>query len=69
MAEYVTREGDMLDAICANYYGSTANRVVEQVLVANAGLADHSEELPAGLTITLPDLEAPAQQQGVRLWE
>lgn len=66
---YVTSEGDQVDAIAASYYGSTANRVAEQVLEANPGLAEYGPQLPAGLRITLPDIAKPAQQQGVRLWD
>jgi phage tail protein X len=66
---YLTSAGDMLDAICAQYYGATTNRVVEQVLEANAGLADYGPTLPAGLQIALPDIAQPAQQEGVKLWD
>ena len=69
MQSYVTSQGDQVDAIAAAYYGSTSNRVAEQVLEANPGLADCGPELPAGLIITLPDIAAPAQKQGVRLWD
>ncbi len=70
MAEtYVTKAGDLVDAIAAKYYGSTANRVVEQVLEANPGLADYGPDLPAGLRITLPEIAAPSQTEGVRLWD
>lgn len=68
-ATYITSAGDLVDAVAFRFYGSTANRVVEQVLVANPGLADLGPELPAGLTIVLPDIAAPAQEQGVRLWD
>lgn len=69
MATYITRDGDTLDYIAWRYYGATANRVVEQVLTANAGLADYGPTLPAGLSITLPEIAQPAQRQGVRLWD
>lgn len=69
MAEYVTSDGDQLDAIAFKYYGSTANQVVEQVLEANFGLADYGPELPAGVTITLPTIAAPTVGQGVKLWD
>lgn len=68
-ATYVTSDGDMLDAIAFKFYGGTSNRVVEQVLEANRGLADYGATFPAGVTITLPDITAPAQEQGVRLWD
>lgn len=67
--DYVTKDGDQVDAIAAAYYGSTSNLVVEQVLEANAGLSSYGPALPAGLVITLPDIAAPAQQVGVRLWD
>lgn len=66
---YITIAGDMVDEIAWNHYGSTANRVVEQVLDANRGLADHGLTLPAGLNIVLPVIAQAAQQQGVRLWD
>lgn len=68
-AIYTTKDGETLDYIAWKYYGATDNRVVEQVLEANAGLADHGPILPAALRITLPDIAAPAEQQGVRLWD
>lgn len=66
---YITSDGDQVDGICAAYYGSTSNLVVEQVLEANPGLSEYGPALPAGVTIALPDITAPAQQQGVRLWD
>lgn len=66
---YVTKDGDMLDAICAAYYGATSNQVVEQVLAANFGLADLGPVLARGVSITLPTIAAPAQTEGVRLWD
>lgn len=66
---YITRDGDTVDAIAWKFYGSTANRVVEQVLAANRGVADHGPTLPAGVRLTLPDVQAPAKSQGVKLWD
>lgn len=66
---YTTREADTVDLIAWRFYGSTANRVTEQVLEANPGLADHGPLLPAGLTITLPEITAPAKTKGVKLWD
>jgi phage tail protein X len=43
---------------------------LEAVLEANRGLADFGPILPAGVTITLPDLAvAPASAQTVRFWD
>lgn len=39
MAKYLTKDDDMLDAICAKHYGRTAG-AVEAVLEANPGLAN-----------------------------
>lgn len=66
---YKTRAGDTVDFIAWKFYGSTTNQVVESVLAANRGLADHGALLPAGLEITLPEITAPATSQGVRLWD
>lgn len=69
MNAYTTREADTVDFICWKFYGSTANRVTEAVLEANPGLADYGPELPAGLSITLPEIAAPAKTTGVKLWD
>jgi phage tail protein X len=66
MIEYVTKQGDMLDAICFKYYKSTD--FTEQVLEYNYGLASYGVILPAGITIKLPDIEKPAKQRKVKLW-
>lgn len=69
VATYITSEGELLDQIAFNYYGSTSNRVVEQVLEANAGLADYGPVLPAGLSIALPVIQQPTETKGVKLWD
>jgi len=66
---YTSREGDTVDFIAWKFYGSTANRVTESVLEANPGLAAYGPELPAGVQISLPEIEAPAKTQGVKLWD
>ena len=64
-ATYTTIAGDMLDAICYNYYGTTLSGQVEAVLSspANQSLDLGSfTVLPAGLVIHLPVLsETPKQ--------
>ena len=59
---YRTRDGDAVDAIARRHYGPRAG-LVEAVLEANPGLADHGARLPAGLLIALPPLppEPPAR--------
>jgi phage tail protein X len=66
---YTTREGDTVDAIAWRFYGATDNRVTEAVLEYNPGLADYGAELPAGIHVTLPDVETPAKTRGVKLWD
>lgn len=66
---YITREGDTVDFIAWKFYGSTSNQVVEAVLSANVGLADHGPVLPSNLEIVLPKVVTPAKTQGVKLWD
>lgn len=66
---YTTRDGDMLDAICKDYYGDAA-KYVGFVLDANPDLAGEGEVYVAGVKIVLPDLPASADQSGlVKLWD
>jgi phage tail protein X len=56
---YVTIDGDMIDLICYRAYEGRQSGMVEAVLEANRTtieLADRTEILPRGLTITLPDI-------------
>ncbi len=64
---YITKDGDTVDYVAWKHYGSTINKAVESVLLANKNLAGHGPVLPAGIRITLPEVQAPTQQ-GVRLW-
>ena len=64
-----TQQNDTVDALCWRHYGRTAG-VVEAVLNANPGLASHGAVLPAGLLITLPDIQTSApERQMVSLWD
>jgi phage tail protein X len=66
--QYTTKAGDMVDAIAYQFYGDTAG-YTEAILAANPGLAAQCPLLPAGITITLPDLSDQAQQiQSIKLW-
>lgn len=65
-AKFQTKDGDMIDAICAAYYGRTQG-VVELVLEANPTISFRDPVLPAGLTITLPDVPQ-AKKERVRLF-
>ena len=67
---YRTRDKDMLDKICHDYYGQTNRRIVEMLLEANPGLADYGPVLPTGLIITLPDLEThQSATSPLKLWD
>lgn len=66
---YRTRDGDVLDAICQQFYGSAQGHT-ERVLEANPGLADLGPVLPAGVMIELPPpYEPELVRPTVRLWD
>ncbi len=67
MITYVTKDGDVLDAICWKYYGSTTG-VVEKVLQANRHLAELGAIFSAGVKIILPDLTQEEETESVKLW-
>lgn len=66
---YRTSEGDTADYIAWKYYGTQDGQVVEQLLEANPGLSDRGPVLPAGVIVTLPDIQPATASQGVRLWD
>jgi phage tail protein X len=67
MITYVTKDGDVLDAICWKYYGSTSG-TVEKVLEANRHLAELGSIFAAGVKIILPDLIQEEETESVKLW-
>ena len=67
MAQYLTRDGDMVDRICWKFYGRQGG-AVEAVLEANPHLADRGPKLPAGIVIDLPDLPEPTTEAAGGLW-
>ncbi|HEE0139633.1 TPA: tail protein X [Citrobacter youngae] len=67
---YQTRDGDVLDAICAVHYGTeNLSDSVTQVLEANQGLAEQGAVYPSGLYITLPDLVMHVAESPFSLWD
>ncbi len=66
---YRTKDGDVLDDIVHRFYGDTSNGIVELVLEANRGLADHGPVLPAGLLVSLPERPVTATNSLTRLWD
>jgi phage tail protein X len=68
LTTYRTKQGDVLDYVCYQYYGRQAE-VTEAVLEANPHLADVGPILPAGLVIEMPELPEPEAPETVRLWD
>lgn len=67
---YQTRDGDVLDAICAAHYGTeNLSATVTSALEANQGLSDYGAVYPAGLLIVLPDLAPPVAGSPFSLWD
>lgn len=66
---YRTSDGDTADYIAWKHYGTQDGRAVEQLVNANPGLADIGPLLPAGLLITLPDIQLQTDAQAVKLWD
>ena len=67
-ATYTTRQGDMLDLIAFNYYGSTLNGQTEAIMKANQVLdLGQYLTLPVGLVITLPAF-APTSNPVIQLF-
>jgi phage tail protein X len=64
---YMTRDGDMIDAICFKHYGRS-DKTTERVLEANPRLADYGPRLPPGILVNLPDLPPPEEEKTVRIW-
>ena len=71
MITYTTKDGDVLDAICFKYYGSTSSfsqGVVEKVLEANRHLSELGAIFSANVKIVLPDLTQEEAAESVKLW-
>jgi phage tail protein X len=69
MQTYIASEKDTVDYIAWRVYGTQDARVVERLLEANPGLADHGPELPAGTQVFLPTLDTKTERTTVRLWD
>jgi phage tail protein X len=63
---YRTNEGDMVDAICMDTYGSET--MATAVYEANPRLAKLGPVLPKGLELILPEQPALTVAQPIRLW-
>lgn len=69
MAQYLTKDGDMLDEIAYLYYGNTNNKVVERILEVNFGISQYEALLPAGVLIELPEVQQSTGTRKVKLWD
>jgi len=65
--KYLTKDGDVLDAVCYKHYGRESATV--EVLAANPGLADAGMVLTAGIIIELPDLPDAVEKATITLWD
>lgn len=68
MTIYTTKDGDTLDHIVWQHYGTTAG-TFERVLALNRHLANYDAVLPAGVQITLPDLTNTTKKQKIKMWQ
>ena len=67
--EYITNDKDRLDIICYQHYGRLEGGIVETVLIANPGLSAKPYILPAGISITLPEIsDSFVEKKTVKLW-
>lgn len=64
---YITKDGDVLDAICQKYYGSTSG-VVEKVIEANRHLELEADIFIAGIKILLPEITPDQETETIKLW-
>jgi phage tail protein X len=66
--QIITLQGDTLDMVCARYYGRTEG-LVESVLLANPGLAEHGVQLPHGTLVELPEAQTAPVAESISLWD
>ncbi len=66
MISYRAKQGDMVDAICKQFYGTET--MVEEVYDANPGLAAHGAYLPLGTIVKMPEVNPKPVVQPIRLW-
>ena len=67
--QYRTKEGETVAYIAWKNYGNQNPGTVESIFIANPTLANQPPELPAGLVITLPEIEVAEPQKVVTLWQ
>jgi len=68
MTTYISKDGDQIDDIAYKYYDGMPG-AYEAVLKANRGLSSLPHPLEAGVEINLPELEQPAEEEEISLWD
>lgn len=68
MTTYISKDGDQIDDIAYRYYNGLPG-AYEAVLKANRGLSSLPHPLKAGVKILLPELETPADEEEISLWD
>lgn len=68
ITEYVSTEGDVLDAIIFKIYGQGPD-ALGPVMDANPHIRAMPVHLPAATRITLPALPEPSPKRRIRLWD
>lgn len=66
---YQTRDGDVLDAICAAHYGSNLADTIIRGSGGKSGLADRGAVYPSGLSVILPERVIPVVESAFSLWD
>lgn len=66
MKRVITRDGDMLDALCKRHLGAEGS--VVEVYALNPGLAAKGLVYPAGMAILFPDAAPSPTRSEIRLW-
>lgn len=63
MRVYRTREGDTLDSIAFEYYGSVSPEIMRLLYESNQNIGDNEQPFLQGIVINLPDIEPPGVEE------
>ena len=66
---YRSKEGETVDYITWKQYGNQNAGTVEKVFLANPGLSQYDDTLPAGLVVVLPEMPKSEERKTVKLWD
>ncbi|MBJ7536626.1 tail protein X [Marinomonas transparens] len=64
-----SREGDTISIILWMGLNRTDDEAEEVLFALNPGLEKYGPVLPAGITITLPEMPAKAPERVVNIWD